>query len=43
MAFADTHDDLPDGAFWALAEEQGLYPEDFDEPYDVDSMEYEES
>lgn len=27
--FADIHADLPDGAFWALAEEYGLMPEDF--------------
>lgn len=29
MIFADKYTDLPDGAFWALAEENGLYPEDF--------------
>jgi len=27
--FADIHAELPDGAFWALAEEHGLMPEDF--------------
>lgn len=28
-AFAEDFDDLPDGAFFALAEEMGIYPEDF--------------
>lgn len=27
--FEEIYGDLPDGAFWALAEENGLYPEDF--------------
>jgi hypothetical protein len=27
--FADIYDDLPDGAFFAVAEEQGLSHEDF--------------
>jgi len=27
--FSDIYDDLPDGAFFAMAEEHGLQPEDF--------------
>ena len=27
--FNDTHDDLPDGAFFALAEEQGITVDDW--------------
>lgn len=26
---ADMYDDLPDGAFWAVLQEHGVYPEDF--------------
>ena len=28
-AFRDTYDDLPDGAFFALAEEQGITTDDW--------------
>lgn len=34
--FTDKFDNLPDGAFWALAEEHGLYPEDFIEAEEQD-------
>ncbi len=27
----DAYSDLPDGAWWAVCEENGLYPEDFEE------------
>jgi hypothetical protein len=27
--FSEIYDDLPDGAFFAMAEEHGLHPEDF--------------
>lgn len=26
----DRYEDLPDGAFWAALEEEGIYPEDVD-------------
>jgi len=28
--WADIYADLPDGAYWAIMEERGFYPEDFD-------------
>jgi hypothetical protein len=32
---ADIYSDLPDGAFWAALEENGIYPEDVDEAQEI--------
>jgi hypothetical protein len=36
--FNDTHEDMPDGAFFALAEEHGIDVYDWDEFYDKAEM-----
>lgn len=34
-AVAEALEDLPDGAFWAALEEQGIYPEEVTEAQEV--------
>ena len=34
-AAVDRYSELSDGAFWAALEDEGIYPEDVDEAYEV--------